>query len=94
MTLEQIDGAIAQCISHCRLLEETDYHSVSLRSVLYKLGFTEIEADEVIVDVAARGFDYCIDSIILHGDGQRCPGFATYWGPDQLRSRLNSIRSR
>lgn len=88
MTKDQKIEALQQVVIDCKILEETDYHSVSLRGELYKLGYTESDADECIGYAADNGFNYCIDPIITHQDGERCPHFASFWGPDQLRSRL------
>lgn len=102
MTDQQILEAIEQCKSHCEILEETDYHSISLRGVLYTLGYTPNQADSVIRNVASRGFEYCLDPMIECNSGIpddlpntriHPPPFATFWGPDQLRSRLNSLRT-
>lgn len=76
------------------------YHMVSLRSALRELGYAKAAQDQVIRWVAYRGFTYCLDPIITstwwdsnnnkevaeYPDWQVC-----YWGPDQLKSRLNSV---
>lgn len=105
MTNLQIRGAIEQVKVHCDLLME-NYESVSMRGALYTLGFTTEEADEVIRYCSERGFKYCLDPMIAatHFDPNnpravnnmitdRPSAQACYWGPDQLKSRLQSLRS-
>lgn len=97
MTTHQIQEAIEQMKSHCKLLEETDYHSVTARGVLHTLGY-QADADEILASISASGFEYCLDPAIECNSGDpddnkriHPPEFACYWGPDQLRSRLNSL---
>jgi len=87
MTNEQIIEALQQVVIDCKNLEEYDYHSVSLRGELYKLGYEPIEADQCITHAFAEGFNYCIDPM-YPSNNEPTPDFACYWGPDQLRSRL------
>src|SRR5262245_3943275 len=87
MTKDQIIEALQQVVSDCKDLEVTDYHSVSLRGELYKLGYNSEDADEAITFAFNEGFNYCIDPM-FPSNNERTPEFATYWGPDQLRSRL------
>jgi len=108
VTKEQIKEAVAQMRSHCQLLEETsDYHGVSARGVLYELGYGADDADEVIRALADGGFAYCLDPMIeaTHFDPNnaravdgmvtdRPSADACYWGPDQLRSRLDAASIR
>lgn len=89
----QVLEAIEQVRAHCDLLMG-NYESVSMRGALYVLGFQEHEADQVIAHCAAHGFDYCLDPGTAHSrSGTRPPAYACYWGPDQLKSRLDSLRS-
>lgn len=101
VTTEQVIDAVRQMKVQCDL-HMTAYDSVSARSILYELGYSEEQADEVIFQLAEGGFNYCIDPMIRikdtdgpQGDAPtKCkmvvpPGFACYWGPDQLRSRLD-----
>ena len=90
LTESQINEAIEQMRSHCKLLEETDYHSVSARGVLYTLGYSVKQTDEVITDLFDRGFTYCLDPM-FPSNGKATPEFACYWGPDQLRSRVDWV---
>jgi hypothetical protein len=92
MTRKQIIEAVAQARSHCRLQEEIgEFTPISLRGVLYTLGYDSYQAECVIRFVAAQGFNYCVDPWITNPSGERPPEFTCYWGPDQLRSRLDSI---
>ena len=92
--------AIAQVIVHCDLLMET-YEPVSMRGALNTLGFSPSEVEEILTVCAEAGFDYCLDPSIAgtHYDGNTMvttyPGpDACYWGPDQLKSRLQSVKVR
>ena len=99
LTEAQISEAIEQVKTHCDGLQE-DYTPVSMRSALYDLGY-EADADQIIRYVASAGFDYCLDPMITseRWDMQyeklvkvRPSEDVCYWGPDQLKSRLNSLR--
>jgi hypothetical protein len=104
MTAEQVNEAIEQMKSHCRHLELNDYHVVSARGVLYTLGYhSDEEVMQVLRAIADRGFDYCLDPYIIPQRSTHFmddedahpappPSNACYWGPDQLRSRLESLR--
>lgn len=104
MNTDQLKEAVAQARSHVAALEDAynlgtaEYAQVTVREVLYTLGFTGDETDEVIRYIAERGFDYCLDPIIespgTYPDFKPgpTPGFACYWGVDQLRSRLDCVR--
>ena len=87
MTQDQIVEALQQVVIDCKILEETDYHSISLRGELYKLGYNSEDADQCIQFAFDSGFNYCIDPM-FDSNNEPTPQFATYWGPDQLRSRL------
>jgi len=96
MTKEQIGEAVDQMRSFCADMEAgNDYTSIPARGVLYKLGYTNDEADEVLKAIHAEGFSYCLDSMFPSKDGEgtfgHTPMTACYWGPDQLRSRLNCV---
>lgn len=91
MTDEQIKEAITQVKHHCDMLM-TNYESTTLRGALYTLGYSsEAQAQEVIEYCASHGFNYCLDTTIKHNDGEYPPAFATMWGPDQLKSRLECL---
>lgn len=90
----QIKEAIEQVMIHCDL-KMANYEMVSLRSCLDELGYGTTDTQEVIEYVANKGFDYCLDyTIKCKGpDGPEYPSSdVCYWGPDQLKSRLQFIR--
>lgn len=101
MTPEQIYDAIRQMRSFVRGREDAykegidDYIMVSAREVLYTLGYSGDESDEVLTYVHENGFNYCLDTLFPvkneKGEFERTPEFATYWGIDQLRSRLDCV---
>jgi hypothetical protein len=90
LTNAQITEAIAQMVSHCKDLEHNDYHSVSARGVLYTLGY-EADVDQILQRIYDGGFTYCLDSNFRTKDNEYVTSDVCYWGPDQLRSRLNSL---
>jgi hypothetical protein len=92
MTTAQIDDAISQLRTQCEI-KQASYDMLSARGGLYELGYSEEQADDVLRDIAARGFDYCLDSQIVC-NGERPTQSVCVWGPDQLLSRLDSLRSR
>jgi hypothetical protein len=103
MTEEQINEALEQMKSHCRISMEAhkagvgEYEMVSARGVLYTLGYAADNAEEVIQAIADRGFSYCLDPHILSTPGDDPPFYpsadACHWGADQLLSRLDALRS-
>lgn len=96
MTDEQIREAVEQVKCHCDLLMN-GYRPVSLRDALRDLGFHGEDRDEVIYWVAERGFEYCLDPLIAckGPDGYESPNYEVcFWGPDQLKSRLDCLESR
>lgn len=82
----KINEAIRQMCTHCDL-KMRDYEPVSARGVLYELGFGEDEAETVLEYLDANGFTYCLDRFY----GNRPSAQACYWGPDQLKSRLEFV---
>jgi len=94
MPKEQITEAIDQAVVFCRSKEEAkEYESVSLRGVLYDLGYGIDQVENVLQTCAKRGFWYCLDSSIPHQDGHYPAQAVCYWGPDQLRSRLECLHT-
>jgi len=99
LTKEQKIDGVKQALSFARDKEDLyaqgvkeAYVSVSLREVLYVLGYEADEADEIIEFCASRGFDYCIDPMIRNTrSGEKPERFACVWGIDQLRSRLEWV---
>ena len=69
-----------------------EYEFLSVRGVLYTLGFDAELADEVVYTIAERGFSYCLDPLIANPrTGERPTADVCYWGVDQLHSRLGCI---
>lgn len=93
---DQVNEAIVQMISTCDLkMAPGQYESCSARSVLNELGYHE-DADQVIRHIAEGGFTNCLDPIIptkSYPDfKEEFPVYAVcFWGPDQLKSRLESL---
>jgi hypothetical protein len=96
LTKEQIKEAIDQMKVSCDLAYANDYEMVSARSVLNELGYGD-DVEQILIAISEAGFNYCLDSHIKHNsankeipqeypDQQVC-----WWGPDQLKSRLESI---
>lgn len=57
--------------------ERGSYFGVSMRQVLQdRLGYSNVEANEVIREVANRGFEYCLDPMIA----------ATHFDPNNPRA--------
>lgn len=82
-----------------------EYKPVSMRSALEVLGYDNTQQNAIIKYVASKGFTYCLDPIIAatHFDPNNpravndmvtdTPDYgACFWGPDQLKSRLQSLR--
>jgi hypothetical protein len=98
LTKAQVDEAIEQLKVQCDL-KMADYESLSARSGLNELGYAADDVDQVINTIAERGFNYCLDSHVkcssgVAGGGEEYPSpDVCYWGPDQLKSRLNSLRT-
>jgi len=104
LTKDQIDDAIRQLHSHAGMLHEgytqgvREYAMLSAREGLITLGFTNDDADQVLEEIARRGFDYCLDSHIACKSGvgidpprREYPSQSVCtWGADQLESRLAS----
>lgn len=87
--------AIKQVIALCETCEHNkDYTPISMREALNMLGFTDIQ--EILRYTADHGFDYCLDHTIpatSYPDfvPELPPQQACYWGPDQLKSRLQFV---
>jgi hypothetical protein len=93
LTRAQVDEAIAQMIVDCELREQT-YEMTSARESMIRLGYGPTEQEQVLLVIASRGFDYCLDPAIaqkrMHGN--EFPSYAAcVWGPDQLKSRLECV---
>ena len=90
LTDEQIKEAIAQMKTHCDL-KMVEYESISARGTLYELGYHGEDAEQVLQRIYDGGFTYCLDPDYHKGDNERINESVCYWGPDQLRSRLDSL---
>jgi hypothetical protein len=95
MTELQIKGAIEQAKVQCDL-KMADYEPVSMRGVLYELGYEDDQVQEVLEYCSDQGFNYCLDHSIKMGghhlDSGRYPDQGVcQWGPDQLKSRLECV---
>lgn len=104
MRSEEIREALDRVCGHCDEMMD-GYHGVSMRGTLRFLGYNREQQDEVIHYCAMNGFDYCLDPVIkaTHFDPNNPkavndmvtdypPTFACEWGPDQLKSRVRSVR--
>jgi hypothetical protein len=105
LTQDQLKEAIEQMKVHCDL-KMADYEAVSARSVLYELGY-EADAEQVLKAIYDAGFTYCLDRDFsaTHFDPNNPKAVndmvtdypsadACYWGPDQLKSRLEAVSWR
>jgi hypothetical protein len=93
LTTDQVREAVQQMRVHCDL-KMVDYELVSARAALYELGYHGEDAEQVLKALYDGGFTYCLD-VDYHtsprdNDGPISPDVC-YWGPDQLRSRLDSV---
>lgn len=104
MKTREVLEAIEQLKIHCQILDFNykqgtgEYTLLSARSGLYELGYTDIEQDAILEQIAEGGFAYCLDYKIqcksgvgesnkmIYPDQDVC-----YWGADQLLSRLQSL---
>jgi hypothetical protein len=98
LTREQIKEAIEQMRTHCDLKME-NYEMVSARGTLYELGYHDEDCEDVLAALYNNGFSYCLDSHFKCSNGIPNNGALEYpsqdachWGPDQLKSRLYSVR--
>ena len=105
LTTDQVNEAIAQLVSHTGMLHEgytagvREYTMLSAREGLITLGYTNDDADQVLEEIARRGFDYCLDSHIACKSGvgvdpprKEYPSQSVCtWGADQLHSRLQFV---
>jgi hypothetical protein len=97
MSNDSINWAISRMIIRCDA-HMPNYDAVSARSILGELDYQPEEIDEILLVIAGRGFDYCLDhTIVMTGHhearGEKPNREVCYWGPDQLKSRLQCLRS-
>jgi len=97
LNIPQTLEAIEQMKIHCEL-KTPSYEMVSARGALYELGYDEEAAEDVLDYIYNSGFTYCLDSKYkspMHKESS-APEYPSadvcYWGPDQLKSRLESLR--
>lgn len=103
MNEKQLNEAIDQMKVQCDLKMAT-YEPASARAVLHELGYDGDDVEQVLQRIYDGGFTYCLDSRFeathYDPDNPRAVGGmvtdrpsadACYWGPDQLKSRLDSL---
>lgn len=93
LTHEQILEAIEQVKITCDLYM-AEYTPISMRSGLRTCGYDADQIDQIIRYCYDNGFKSCLDhSVLSHGisPAEFPPQQMCFWGPDQLKSRLNSL---
>jgi hypothetical protein len=90
-----VKEALQQIRDEAMRLEDEPYEFVSVRSIALKLGHKKL-LPQILTAVADGGFDYCMDPDIPmtgahEANGEYPDPNVCYWGPDQLRSRLDSL---
>lgn len=103
LTKDQLNEAIDQMKVHCDLAMP-EYSPVCARGVLNDLGYGA-DVEQVLQALYDGGFQYCLDPQFsaTHFDPNNPKAVnnmvtdypspdACYWGPDQLKSRLWSVR--
>jgi hypothetical protein len=100
MSDPEIVEAIEKVKALCDAYYADGYQPVSMRSGLTASGYDREQIREVLAYVAARGFEYCLDYTIECSSGttdkprSRPDQQVCWWGPDQLKSRLDCLSSR
>jgi len=94
-----VKEAILAIRARAHELEKPTYHypMVSVRSIALDLGYSKL-LPQILTAIADGGFDYCMDQDIAmtghHEAAGEYPDWRVcYWGPDQLRSRLDCLRN-
>lgn len=90
LTQSQVLEAIEQMKVQCDLAMP-EYRMLSARSTLYELGYEE-HVEQVLAYIFEHGFTYCLDPAYHEGSLTKIEYSVCYWGPDQLKSRLDSLR--
>lgn len=94
MSEPEIRNAIEKVKAICDEHYADGYRSISMRSGLGEAGYSRDQIATVLDYVAARGFEHCLDYTIECGDPRRRPSQdVCWWGPDQLKSRLDCLSS-
>jgi hypothetical protein len=100
MKTREVIDAIEQMKVHCQIMLETNvYEPVCARGILYTLGYHDpSDVMTILLNIADGGFRYCLDPDIKCSNGDPdnpkdvFPSLdVCYWGPDQLKSRLDSL---
>jgi len=90
---DQLNEAIEQMKVHCDLAMP-EYSPVCARGVLNDLGYGA-DVEQVLQHIFDGGFTYCLDPHYHKSpsnDLGPVSGDVCYWGPDQLKSRLECVR--
>jgi len=90
---EEVTAAILDILTLARQIERSGKdEAVSVRSLARRLNYTaEFINIEIVPAIARGGFTYCLDHTIADGHGGHYDRDVCYYGPDQLRSRLESL---
>lgn len=91
LTKAQIKDAIEQAKVHCDLAYDDHYRTLSARGTLYELGYCCEDTNQILETLYRAGFTYCLDRDFPTKDGEYPVQEVCQWGPDQLKSRLQSI---
>lgn len=104
LTQKKVLEAIEQMKISCDLKEANGYEPVSARGLLNELGYNA-DVEWILQLIYNGGFTYCLDhwfpsKAAALVDSENGPTWteaeypcvdACYWGPDQLKSRLESL---
>lgn len=95
-----VDAEVLEALSRIRaeaqrIEQAGDWRYVSVRSLACELGFSEL-VPLILAECVERGFSYCLDHTVSSLDGVTKERIfpseeVCYWGPDQLRSRLDWV---
>jgi hypothetical protein len=101
MSDPEIVEAITKVKALCDEHYADGYRMISMRSGLIEAGYSRDDQISAVLEyVAARGFEYCLDHTIECSSGatgkprSRPSRDVCWWGPDQLKSRLDCLSSR
>jgi len=99
MSDPEIVDAITKVKALCDEHYADGYRAISMRSGLVEAGYSGEQIAPVLEYVASHGFEYCLDHTIECSSGTEKPRSrpdqdVCWWGPDQLKSRLDCLSSR
>ena len=101
MSDPEILAAIEAVKDVCVKFYADGYRPVSMRSGLIAAGYTRPDQITAVLEyVASHGFEYCLDHTIECSSGttgkprSRPDQQVCWWGPDQLKSRLDCLSRR